>query len=145
MKTQFTRFSVVVSLFLLPTVVTQGASVRPSADPSVNQPASSATNWLEIILGTLDLIYRGLGGDPAKLNLETTLNGKFGVIADQYASSGIPAGLEGPERAALAASVQQAYAMLSAPPPGVVLYADSFLKVLRLIWVDLGLPPEELG
>ncbi|MBX3376791.1 MAG: hypothetical protein KF678_07290 [Phycisphaeraceae bacterium] len=106
---------------------------------------SSSTNWLEAFLAVLSEVHRLLGGDPAKLNLETTLNGKFGVIADQYASSGIPAGLGGPERAALAASVQQAYAMLSAPPPGVVLYADSFLKVLRLIWVDLGLPPEELG
>jgi len=143
MKTQFTRFSVVVSLFLT-SVTASAASTSSVPTPTEATMAEMSINWIDQLLACLGEVYRGLGGDPAKFNLEDTLNGKFGLIADQYAASGVPAGLEGPELEALAGSIQQAYSLLSAPPPGAGVNSGSFLKVLRLIWADLGLPPEQL-
>lgn len=143
MKTQFTRFSVVVSLFLAPWTVSAAPSIPVPRECEAGR-ADASINWIDQLLECLREVYRGLGGDPAKFNLEVTLNGKFGLIADQYAASGVPAGLEGPELEALAGSIQRAYSLLSVPPPGVVVNSGSFLRVLHLIWNDLGLPPEQL-
>lgn len=145
MKSQFNRFSVVVSLFLVPAwaaAMPDRTAFPPDAD---GQAAAASSTWLDQLLGGLAELYRRMGGDPAKFNLETSLQGKFGLIADQYASLGVPTDLEAPELAALAGCIQQIYTLLSNPPEGLPIASDSFRKVLRLIWTDLGLPPEELG
>jgi hypothetical protein len=144
-KTQFTRFFVVASLVLLPVASTKGSSIEPNASAQSSRTASASLDWIDLVMQFLEVLYQKLGGDPAKLREQASLPAKFGLIADQYASSGVPTGLEGPELAALAASIQQLYTLLSAPPPGLVLHTESFRRVLRLIWIDLGLPPEELG
>lgn len=144
MKTKFTRFSVVVSLFFLPVAASAATAASPVRVVQHEQIAVSSLDWVDLVIERLIAIYRALGGDPAKLNLENTLSGKFGLIAEQYVTYGLPPGMTGPEREALAANVLQAYLLLSAPPPGVVVNADEFIGVLRLIWADLGLPPEEL-
>ena len=49
------------------------------------------------------------------------------------------------ERQELIAAINGLYIDLTNPPPGEPAGPDSFLKILRLMWTDLGLPIEDLG
>ena len=94
----------------------------------------------------VERIYRLLGGDPAKILEESTLSGKMSMVAGLYATSGIPENLSAGEQDQLIADIDALFAELSSPPPDQTLPRfDTFLKVLRLMWGDLGMPQEELG
>lgn len=146
MKAQCTRF---LSIFLVSSAAISGpasaSEVPVTPQGSSLNSETSRTTWLDRLYAILQSVFEGMGGDPAIFNLETTAVGRIGLVADRYVKAGVPTHLSEPDLANFIDDVDTLYAMISDPPPGLALPTDNFMKILRLMWGDLGLPPAELG
>ena len=144
MMTQFNRFCGL--LLIVVAGSTQPAMATPSPLPphhSVRAP--NQVDWLSTACFWIDVIHYLIGGDPEKIRAQTSLQGKFGVVAEHYATSGIPATLSQSERTELVSAIDSLYSSLSNPPPEAPpINSANFRKILELMWVDLGQPLEDL-
>jgi hypothetical protein len=129
-----------INLGALPaTAATFEREITPSA-----QVVSA--NWLEQIISVLEFLHGVLRGDLPKLRQEPTLSGKLAIVAGHYAAHGLPNDLSASEKQGLINAVDALYSMLTVPAPdGPNPRPDTFLEVLKIMWADLGMPPEELG